>query len=132
MLPRHTRGFSFIEAIVSIALLGVILIASSAIVRGVPLMQDARDQQIALTIAQSELDALRALGYAALPASGSFTDPTLSALASSTATMTIATSTSFGFDAKIKRVDVTVSWLARDAARHSVLLTTLVTQIGGL
>ncbi len=127
MLPRHTRGFSFIEAIISIALLGAILIASSAIVHGVPLMQDSRDQQIALTIAQSELDALRALGYAALPESGSFTDPTLSALASSTAAMTIAT-----FNEKTKRVDVMVSWLARDTTRHTTTLTTLVTQVGGL
>ncbi len=127
MLPRPARGFSFIEAIVSIALLGVILIASSAIIGGVPLMQDARDQQIALTIAQSELDALRALGYDVLPLTGTFTDPTLASLASSTATRTIVT-----FNAKTKRVDVTVSWSARDQTQRSLVLTTLITQIGGL
>ena len=121
------RGFSLIEAIVSLALIGVLLIISSALTRSVPLTSDSRDQDIALKIANTEIDYLRSQGYAALPSTGTFTDPTLSLLASSTATMT-----STAFNAKTKRVDVTVSWMARDRTRHSLALTTLVTQIGGL
>ncbi len=121
------RGFSLIEAIVSIALLGVLLLASAALMHSIPLTTNARDQDIALKIASTKIDALRALGYEALLASGTFTDPTLSLLASSTGTMTIAT-----FNAKTKRVDVTVSWRARDQTPRSLVLTTLITHIGGL
>ncbi len=123
----QSRGFSLIEAIVSIALLGVLLLASAALMHSIPLTADARDQDIALKIASTKIDALRALGYVALPASGTFTDPTLNLLASSAATMAIAT-----FNAKTKQVDVTVSWLARDQTPRSLVLTTLITHIGGL
>ena len=84
-------------------------------------------QSIALAIVESKIEALRAGGYDALPGSGSFTDMALSSLASSTASTTVAT-----YDSRTKRVDVGVSWLETDSVRHYVVLTTLITQIGGL
>ena len=122
-----TRGFTLIEITISIFIIGVMIVASASLLHGVPANRLTLDQGIALSIARNEIEALRAGGYAALPASGSFTDTALASLISGTGTITVAT-----YDAKTKRVDVTVSWQEKDASAHNIALTTLITQVGGL
>jgi prepilin-type N-terminal cleavage/methylation domain-containing protein len=129
-MSRHTlssRGFSLVEVTVSIFIIGVIVVASTMMLRAAQVNRTTRDEDLALKIASNEIETLRAGGYAALPASGSFADTQLSSLASGTGTVTMST-----YDAKTKKAYVVVSWLGTDKATHTVALTTLVTQIGGL
>lgn len=128
MATRHLRGFSLIEVMVAIAIIGVMIIATSALLLRLPINgREVRDQDIALKIAQSEIETLRAGGYDALPVSGSFTNPLLSSLAASSAAVTITV-----YDAKTKRADVAVSWTGTGSATRTVSLTTLITQNSGL
>lgn len=125
--PLQTRGFALIEVTVSIFVIGIMIVASASLLHGVPASRLSRDQSIALVIAQNEIETLRANGYAALPATGSFSDTALASLSSGAGTLAVAQ-----YDSKTKRVDVTVSWTEADASAHTVTLTTLVTEIGGL
>jgi prepilin-type N-terminal cleavage/methylation domain-containing protein len=122
-----SRGFTLIEVAVAVFVIGIMIVASAALLHGVPVSRVTHSQSIALAIAESQIETLRAAGYAALPASGSFTDSALSSLASSTASTTVTV-----YDSKTKRVDVGVSWLETDATRRYVTLTTLIAQVGGL
>lgn len=122
-----TRGFTLIEVAVSVLIIGSMIVATAALLHGVPVSRTAHNQSLALSIAQNEIELLRAAGYSALSSSSPFTDTLLSSLASSTASTTVST-----YDSKTKRVDVGVSWLETDLTRHYLVLTTLITQIGGL
>lgn len=131
MMRRHTplaRGFTLIEVVVSIFIIGIIFVASAMLLHGVQSSRVTRNEDLALKIAGNEIEMLRAGGYATLPPSGSpFTDSSLASLASSTATVTTA-----DYDAKTKRVAVTVSWVESDGATHAISLSTLVAAVGGL
>ncbi len=124
---RPSRGFTLIEVIASIFVIGIIIIASTSLLRAAQATQATRDQDLALKIASNELEAVRAGGYAALPASGPFTDTELSSLAGSAATLTVAS-----YNEDTKQVDATVTWLAQDQTARTLTLTTLITKIGGL
>ena len=124
-MPRAT-GFTLIEVLVSLLLIGAMLMAFQATLLGTPLAAGAKHQDLALRIAQHEVEALRAAGYAALPASGSFASSQLALLPSGSGERAVTT-----YNDKTKQVVVTVSWQERGASR-SVSLTTLMTEIGGL
>lgn len=118
------RGFSLIEVVVAVAIIGLIATVTSTLLQRVSVdAREIRNQDLALKIARNEIEVLRASGYASLPASGSFTNTLLSSLVSSSALVTIA-----DFDAKTKRADVTVSWQSAGLASRSVSLSTLITQ----
>ena len=121
------KGFTLIEVTISIFVIGMMIIASAALLRGVPLSRMTLNGGIALTIAQNEIESIRAGGYAAIPVTGSFADTALASLASGTGTVTAS-----AYDARTKRVDVSVSWVEKDGVPHTVALTTLITQDGGL
>lgn len=121
------RGFSLVEVVVSIFVVGIILIASATLLNGVPLNRLTRDQDLALKIANNEIEALRALGYANLPASGSFADTELSSLTNGAGVATIS-----DYNAKTKKIDVSVTWIDSDETPREISLTTLVTDVGGL
>ena len=127
MTTRRAGAFSLIEATVAIGIIGLTVVATGALLSRLPVNgREVRDQDLALKIARSELEALRAAGYDILPPSGPFTHPLLGSLASGSASVAIA-----DFDAKTKQVDVSVSWRGAETVR-SVSLTTLITDIGGL
>ncbi len=89
--------------------------------------RDLRYENNAFRIANSKLDELRAGGYAALPAGGTFSDPGLANLPQGAASTSVTV-----WNAKTKQVRAGVSWLGADARTQVVSLTTLITQIGGL
>jgi prepilin-type N-terminal cleavage/methylation domain-containing protein len=124
---KAVRGFTLIEVTVAIFIIGIIIIASTMLLRAAQVNRVTQDEDIALKIANNEVGVLRAGGYAALPASGSFTNSLLSMLPSGAAAVTISS-----YDAKTKKADVSVSWLGPDNATHAVALTTLITETGGL
>ncbi|MDD3531640.1 MAG: type II secretion system protein [Candidatus Pacebacteria bacterium] len=128
MNSTHTRAFSLIEVTVAIAIIGLMIVATSTLLQRLPVSgREARDQDIALKIARTEIEILRAGGYDALPASGSFTNPLLSSLAGGSASVTIT-----AYDAKTKQADVSVSWTGTGNTARSVPLTTLITQTSGM
>lgn len=121
------RGFSYIEIVVAVGIVGVCLVASEALVRAVPLERVTHDEDLAVTIANDELGALRAAGYGSLPASGAFSNSSLASLPSGTGALAVT-----DYNAKTKQVVVTVSWQEPSASSRSVTLSTLITQTGGL
>lgn len=128
MTTRLTRGFSLIEVTIAIAIIGTMIVATSALLQRLPVSgREVRDQDIALKIARNEIEVLRAGGYDALPASGPFSNSLLSSLTSGSASVTIAV-----YDAKTKRADVAVSWTGTGSVTRTVLLTTLIAQNSGL
>lgn len=128
MSPRATKGFSLVEVTVAIALIALMTVTTSVLLQRLPVGgREVRDQDVALKIARAEVEALRAGGYDALPASGPIANTLLSALASSTATMSIS-----DYNPGVKRVDITVSWRGADAIMRSVSLATLIAENSGL
>lgn len=124
---RSAKGFSLIEVLLSLFIIGILLILYQAANSTWILNQYVKDQDIALRIASTKLADLRYLGYDALPASGPFSDPLLNSLKQGQATVTVAT-----YSSKIKQVLVTVAWKRLGGtATSTVSLTTLMRQ-GGL
>lgn len=124
---QSSRGFSLIEILVSIGILGAIIgiyaISSNIVI----LSRHVRYDDVALRIASSKLETLRATPYASLPASGSFVDPLFSTFASSSGYVTVS-----DYNAETKRIDVVVLTEEAGNTVRSITLTTLVTEIGGL
>lgn len=128
MTLRWTRGFSLIEVTVAVAIIAVTMVATSVLLGRIPVDgRGVRDQDLALKIAQDEVELLRTNGYAALPANGPFANVLLSALPRGTDSVIVTVAS-----AKTKQVDVTVAWQASDGATRQITLTTLITQNSGL
>lgn len=116
-------GFSLIEATIAVAIVALLTVATSSMLSRLPVSaRDARDQALALTIAESELENLRALGYESLPASGAFSHTLLSSLASSSAARTVT-----DYSSSTKRVSVELTWVNGTLTR-SLSLTTLIAE----
>jgi prepilin-type N-terminal cleavage/methylation domain-containing protein len=122
------RGFSFIEVLVSLFVIGTVIMLSSAILKAVPLSRHDTFEQLALSIANSKVETLRAGGYTALPSNGPFVDTLMTSLPSGSGTMVFS-----DYNTKTKQVVVSVLWREpASTATSSVSLTTLVTSTGGL
>lgn len=121
-------GLTLIEILVSIGILGVMLILFQAVLSGSNLSSFAKNQGLALSVAETKLESLRQGGYAALPASGPFSASDLSLLPGGSGTLSIT-----DYDAATKRVTVTVSWLGHQSTTPFTLsIDTLITKTGGL
>ncbi len=126
--PRlNSDGNTLLEALMSLAIIAIFFVLFQAAAATAILNRNVKHQELALRIAQSQIENLRALGYAALPASGSFTDAQLTYLPEANASTTI-----IQYNAKTKQVSVEVSWQESGAQkRHNVSLITLIGE-GGL
>jgi type II secretory pathway pseudopilin PulG len=123
-MERSFAGFSLVEAVVAVAIVGLIVAAPGAFMQRIPISgREVRDQDLALKIVRNEIELLRSTGYTNLPASGSFTHTLLGSLASSTATITIT-----DYNTRTKQVVATVAWRGTASSTRSVSLTTLITQ----
>lgn len=123
------RGFSLIEVTVSIFIMSVMLLMLQSIIRSNVLVQTSKNQSIALSIARNKIEGLRIGGYAALPASGSFSDSLVSTLPlAATTTLTVTT-----YNARTKLVSTSVLWRDKGSTSSStVSLSILLTETGGL
>lgn len=119
-----TRGFSLVEVTIAVAIVGIVIVATSVLIQRLPVSgREVRDQDLALKIVRNKIETLRAAGYESLPASGPFTDTLLGSFSSSTASVTV---TQFNDDTK--QVGVTVAWEGAELTTRSVSLTTLITE----
>jgi prepilin-type N-terminal cleavage/methylation domain-containing protein len=114
------RGFTLIEIIVSVAF-------STIAVTMLKGTRNSTFENMALRIADTKLNELRSSGYAALPASGTFTSPELANLPQGEASTTVTV-----FNAKTKQVMTGVAWYGTDSRTHYISVSTLVTETGGL
>jgi prepilin-type N-terminal cleavage/methylation domain-containing protein len=124
---KINRGFTLVEVLVAIGLICITIFACKSMISSAILARSVKNEDVALKIASHQIEELRALGYASLPVSGSFSDSMLSSLSSSSASMAIST-----YDAKTKQITVTVSWIEPASGNRSVVLTTLLAETGGL
>lgn len=121
-------GFSLLEVIVTLFIIGLVLVLYQASLGKIKLIQYAKNQEIALRVANNKIEELRAGGYSALPASGSFSDSQLNSLSNSSANMTIT-----DYNADTKRVLITIQWQESiSSSLKNISLATLITKTGGL
>ena len=113
--------------LVALAIMSAAVAFVSIIAGTVKITRDSTYENIAFRIAAGKLSELRALGYAALPAGGAFSDSALAALPQGAASTSVA-----DWNAATKRVSAGVSWAGADGATRVVLLETLITESGGL
>jgi prepilin-type N-terminal cleavage/methylation domain-containing protein len=119
-------GFTLIEVLLSIFIVATLVALLAASINFVNLSRDAKFEDIALRIASQKLEAIRAAGYDNATSSGPFSDSLLSTLPTGSASSTVTT-----YNAKTKRIDVTVMWKGLKIYR-SESVTTLITQVGGV
>lgn len=127
-MAMRQKGFSLIEVVISLFILGVIILVYAASANTVTINQRAKNKQLAVRIAASEIETLRATPYASFPTSYNLSNTMLANLpggASGTVDIT-------DYNEMTKQAVVTVTWT--DAGKFETSnysLTTLVTQ-GGL
>ena len=119
-------GYSIIEVLISLFIVGMMLVLYSAASQSVVLNGNVRHQELAKDIAVTEMEDLRSAGYGALPASGAFTSPLLTTLPGGQASLTVN-----AYNANTKEVIVAVSWVeAGGSTTHTVTFDTLINQNG--
>lgn len=127
IVALNSKGYTLVEVLMSLAIIAIFFVLFQAAATTVVLNRNVKHQDLALRIAQSQIENLRSLGYSALPASGPFTDAQTATLPGGQAQMAISQ-----YNEKIKQAVVDVSWQEPGAQnRHSVSLTTLIGE-GGL
>lgn len=123
---RKQPGLVLIEVLMALlfsATLAILLLITSS-----TLTQTYKSnmQSVGARIATTEIENLRKTAYASLPASGSFSDPDLAKLTSSSATLTMS---SYQGSPDIKQATVSVSWVQNGSPRQ-VILDTLIYKNG--
>ncbi len=122
----HEGGYTIIEIVIGLLIVGLSLTIYQVSLNTVQLNKQAKYQDLALRIANSKIEELRAEPYSALPASGTFSHALLTDLPSGQGAMTVDT-----YNDGMKEVTVTVYWQSGTATRN-VSLKTLMAEIGGL
>ena len=111
---------------VTLFIIGVTLIMFQVISNSIVLNKYNRYKEVALRIAENQLQELRTTAYASLPASGSFNNSLLSSIPEGAGSMTI-TEVDDGFT----QATVTVTWRnPKDNGDQSVNLSTYIWQWG--
>ncbi len=127
ILAKKRRGFTLIEMLIALLIMSITTAFVAVVMGTVKFTRDLGYENNAFRIAESKLDELRAGGYATLPSDGAFSDPGLVNLPQGVASTSVTV-----LNAKTKQVMAGVSWLGVDGLTHSVSLTTLITESGGL
>lgn len=124
---KRTRGFTLVEIVVALFILSAAIVFAALVIGTIKVTRDSAFENVAFRVADNKVNELRALGYAALPASGAFSDPQLASLPQGQASTSVTIS-----NAKTKQVVAGVSWLGAEGHTRFVSITTLVTESGGL
>ncbi len=122
----NNNGSTLIEVVISLAVIAATFVIFQATINTVFLNRESKHRNLALRVAQTEMNNVRALSFANIPTSGPFSNSLLDSLPQSQATITI---TSINGDTK--QLSITVSWHEATAKNTSTVnLTTLLTQGG--
>jgi prepilin-type N-terminal cleavage/methylation domain-containing protein len=122
-VPSQEHGFTIIEVLISLFILGASLIIFQSSITTLSVNKFIKNQDLALRIANSEIETLKLAGYDNLPSSGTFTHPLLSTLPSGQGTITIS-----DYNASTKEIVVNVSWFSTKT--NTLTLRTLITHYG--
>jgi prepilin-type N-terminal cleavage/methylation domain-containing protein len=124
---KNQQGFTIIEIVVTLFIIGVTLILFRATANSLLLNKSDRFREIALHIADKKLQTVRTTTFASIPASGTFTDTQLSTIPNGQATMTVT-----DINSKLKDVSIVVTWSGpKNGSTQQVHLETYVAS-GGL
>jgi prepilin-type N-terminal cleavage/methylation domain-containing protein len=124
----NSFGFSLLEVVVTVFIAGLILLVYQASSNIILLSRNAKNQEIALVIANNKIEELRAGGYGALPVSGSFSDSQLSLLPGGFGELVVN-----DFATNTKEVIATVYWQNNGGnGQMEVSVPTLMASGGGL
>lgn len=124
---KHSQtGFTLIEVVVTILLIGATLVLYNATSKIVVINKVNKYKEVALRIADEKVQTLRVAGYSSVPASGSFSDSLISSLPGGAGALTVS-----DVNAGTKSVLVTVSWTnPQNGATQQVNLTTYIAEGG--
>lgn len=124
---QKENGFGILEVVITLFIIGVTLLLFAVVSNSVVLNKYNRYKEIALRIAEHELQELRTTPYANLPASGSVTNTQLSTIPQGAGTIAIS-EVSTG----LSQATVTITWRnPSSSGNQQVVLSTYLWQ-GGL
>lgn len=123
---RGYQGFTLIEILVSLALIGLVMLVASILISTNELSRNARSTALAQEIVESALERARAEGASSL-SNSALVDERFSKLPGGSGT--IRTSP---YDAGLDEVTVEVSWQNSEENSKSISLTTLIAHENGL
>ena len=121
---RPQAGFSTVEALFALLLIGITLVIYTSSLNLIRLISATKGQQLAYHIAVHKMEDLRNIDFSSLPTSGNFSDPQMARLTSASGTITVT-----DIDSDLRQVRVQVSWVDR-GTNKTINLTTLFYQNG--
>lgn len=129
----NNRGFSLVEVIIAIFLIGAMVVVIANIPQAVRLITLSKSESIVREVAAKKLEDMRLTGYENLPADGvsNFSDPKLSSLAGVSATSDVVVCPAAlcpGGEA-VKHITISISW-NEGPDRKNFELETLIGQGG--
>ena len=123
---KTNSGSTLLEVLISLGVIAAVFVIFQATLNTVFLNRGSKHRNLALRIAQTEINNLRALSFSELPASGSFSNSLLSSLPQSQASLTVT-----NINSDTKQMQVLVSWREPTAKNTSTVdLTTFITRGG--
>ena len=123
----NQSGFSVIEVLITLFIIGVTLILYQTASHTIILNRYGRYREVALRIADQKIQTMRTTAFASLPTTGSFSDSMLSSLPQGAGMVTVSNE-----GTRLKKVTVVVTWRSpQGTGTDRVQLETYITQ-GGL
>lgn len=123
---KKQSGFTIIEVLVTLLIIGVTLLLYTVISNSITLNKYNRYKEVALRVAETSLQNLRTIDYNSLPASGPFTNAQIQTLPEGSANLEI-TEVSTG----LSKATVTVSWRSPSSnTMQAISLSTFLSEHG--
>lgn len=123
---KKQSGFTIIEVVVTLLIIGVTLLLYTVISNSITLNKYNRYKEVALRVAETSLQDLRTIDYNSLPASGPFTNAQIQTLPEGSANLEI-TEVSTG----LSKATVTVSWRSPSSnIMQAISLSTFLSEHG--
>ena len=123
---KSQLGMSLIEILISLFIIGVLITLYAASMNVVALTKKLKNENLAYHVASKQIEELRSVAFAALPANGAILDPMLAQIPQGAGDFTVVDHPGFS---GLKEITVTVTW--NDGAGKQVQVKTLA-GLGGI